>query len=598
MLVLIMYLVAKMNNNPETTQENKVYFRRKFPILRRMVNEGLLDPEKVRNDEFINSTSDFTQVLKYLIENNIISEEKVRDFFVNSLGSEPFNKMTETVHVEKTISEIISKSFMENKMFFPLSYKNGILEIVALNPYDKDIVQQLKFLGIENIKIKVGLYSEIKEILHTEAETVSEFESLLEDVDESQIEEEQISLDEEINIHSALIEAEEAPIVKASRIIILNGVRKGASDIHIEPFEKEVRIRYRIDGILRTYQKLPASTKDAIVARFKIMSNLDIAEKRLPQDGRIRVKIDGKPIDLRISTLPTVHGEKVVMRIQNSENYLNLKLEDLGFEKENLEKVRKAIYSPWGMILVTGPTGSGKTTTLYTVLMERNEDDVNIATAEDPVEVAINGINQVQVRENIGFTFAEALRSFLRQDPDIILVGEIRDTETAEIAVKAALTGHLVFSTLHTNDAPSSITRLHNMGVEKFLIGTAVNLIIAQRLIRKLCPKCKKPSTFPEEFWLKLGLTEEQIEKGQFYMHNPLGCEHCNHTGYKGRVAVHEILEVNEDIRKALLKNASEDELREIFLKNGGKTLFEDALVKISKGITDYAEVERALKQD
>jgi len=302
----------------------------------------------------------------------------------------------------------------------------------------------------------------------------------------------------------------------------------GASDIHIEPFEKEVKVRYRVDGILRTYQKLPVSVKEAIVARYKIMSNLDIAEKRLPQDGRIRVKIDGKPIDLRVSILPTVYGEKIVMRIQDADSYLNLKLEDLGFEPDDLETVRTQIYRPWGMVLVTGPTGSGKTTTLYTVLMERNTDDVNIETAEDPVEVSIPGINQVQVKESIGLTFAEALRSFLRQDPDIILVGEIRDRETAEIAVKAALTGHLVFSTLHTNDAPSSITRLVNIGVDKFLVATAVNLIIAQRLIRRLCKHCKQPAEFPDEFWKGIGFSEKDIQEANFFNHNPSGCEKCN----------------------------------------------------------------------
>ena len=325
------------------------------------------------------------------------------------------------------------------------------------------------------------------------------------------------------------------------------------------------------------------------------MANLDIAEKRLPQDGRIRVRIDGKPIDLRVSIVPTVHGEKVVMRIQDAQSYLNLKLEDLGFEEDDLQKIRKAIYSPWGMVLVTGPTGSGKTTTLYTALMERNTDDVNISTAEDPVEVAIPGINQVHVKEQIGLTFAEALRAFLRQDPDIILVGEIRDRETAEIAVKAALTGHLVLSTLHTNDAPSSITRLVDIGVENFLVGTAVNLIIAQRLIRKLCPKCKQPAPYPPEFWKGLGFSDEDISNNQFYVHSKEGCEYCNHTGYKGRVAVHEILEMDDDIRKAVLQGKTAADIKEIAQKKGMRTLYESGLLKVKKGMTDLAEVERVL---
>jgi type IV pilus assembly protein PilB len=298
---------------------------------------------------------------------------------------------------------------------------------------------------------------------------------------------------------------------------------------------------------------------------------------------------------LRVSTVPTVYGEKVVMRIQDAQSYLKLKLEDLGFEEDDLKKFREAIYNPWGMILVTGPTGSGKTTTLYTALMERNKEDVNISTAEDPVEVAIPGVNQVHVKEKIGLTFAEALRAFLRQDPDIILVGEIRDHETAEIAVKAALTGHLVFSTLHTNDAPSSITRLIDIGVDNFLVGTAVSLIVAQRLVRKLCPECKQPAEYPPEFWKGLGFSDEEIKNGQFFVHKKDGCNFCNHTGYKGRIAVHEILKMDEDIRKLVLERKSADDIREVAIKNGMRTLYQNGLLKVKRGITDIAEVERVL---
>ena len=567
--------------------------RRRFPILRMMVSKGYIPVEKVRGNPLVRDSTDFTEVLISLIKAKIIDEHKVKEFFINFLNAESYDLEESSIEVDKGVIDLIPFNFMKKKMFFPLAFEEGLLNVIALNPYDIDIIQQLKFLGVPNVKMYVGTYSEIDNML--EKISASELSEVIENIDEESRVEEEIQGEEEINIQEAITEAKEAPIVKASRVIILNGVKMGASDIHIEPFEKEVKVRYRVDGILKTYQKFPASVKEAIVARFKIMANLDIAEKRLPQDGRIRVKIDGKPIDLRVSILPTMYGEKVVMRIQDAQSYLNLKLEDLGFEPDDLEKVRTEIYRPWGMVLVTGPTGSGKTTTLYTVLMERNTDDVNIETAEDPVEVSIPGINQVQVKENIGFTFAEALRSFLRQDPDIILVGEIRDRETAEIAVKAALTGHLVFSTLHTNDAPSSITRLINIGVDKFLVATSVNLIIAQRLVRKLCEYCKQPADFPEEFWKGIGFSDQDIKEGTFYKHNLSGCSKCNYVGYKGRTAVHEILDVDDGIRKIILRTADDQAIREYARKKGIRTLYQNALLKVKKGITDIAEVERVV---
>ncbi|RMA97101.1 GspE/PulE family protein [Hydrogenothermus marinus] len=567
--------------------------KRKYNLLRLLVDFGAVSPETVRENENL-LTKDFSSFLVSLIRNNLASENKIKEFFVKKLNLLPFKKeKVESIPVND-ILKIFSFPFLRRKYFVPLNADLENLKIAILNPTDREIIQYLKFTGVKNYKMYIATLSEIEELLSQLAPHVSA-KDVLEDIElESEVEEEVIKEEEESN-ELLVKEAEESPIVKASRAFIVNAVRMGASDIHIEPFEKEVRVRYRIDGILRPIKILPISVKDALIARYKIMSNLDISEKRLPQDGRIRIKIDGKPIDLRVSIIPTVYGEKIVMRIQDVESYRNLKLEDLGFEEDDLKLFREAIYSPWGMVLVTGPTGSGKTTTLYTALMERNTKDVNISTAEDPVEVAIKGINQVQVKENIGLTFAEVLRAFLRQDPDIILVGEIRDRETAEIAVKAALTGHLVFSTLHTNDAPSSITRLVDIGVESFLVSTSVNLIVAQRLIRKLCPKCKKPSRFGKEFWLGEGLTEEDIETGEFYDHNPGGCEYCNHTGYKGRTAVHELLKIDEDIKKAVIKGKTAEEIREIAIQKGMKTLYQDGLIKIKKGITDIAEVERVL---
>ncbi len=568
--------------------------RRKLTFLRLMVSHGIVPVEKVRNNPNIRDR-DFTDVLVYIVTSGIADEYKIKDFFVNFLNLTPYDPREHRISIDTELVKNISYNYMKKKKFVPLFFKDdNTLAVALFNPVDKEILQYLKFMGIKNIEIYVASYSEIENLLKEIAPIASAEEVLTNIEIDAQVEEETVTEEEE-DIDTTVSHAKEEPIVKASRLFIVNAVRQGASDIHIEPFEKEVRVRYRLDGILRTVQKLPVTMKDPLVARYKIMANLDIAEKRLPQDGRIRIKIDGKPIDLRVSTVPTVYGEKVVMRIQDAQSYLNLKLEDLGFEPDDLEKVRKAIYSPWGMVLVTGPTGSGKTTTLYTALMERNTEDVNISTAEDPVEVSIPGINQVQIKENIGLTFAEALRSFLRQDPDIILVGEIRDRETAEIAIKAALTGHLVFSTLHTNDAPSSITRLVDIGVEHFLVGTAVNLVVAQRLVRKLCDKCKLPAKYPKEFWKGLGFSDEDIENNVFYVHNPDGCEKCNRTGYKGRIAVHEILEVDDEIRKAILSGATATDIKEIATRKGMRTLYQSGLLKVKKGITDIAEIERVL---
>ena len=566
--------------------------KRQFTLLRLLADRGIIPIEKIRNNEKVRNT-DFTRTLIYLIEDGIANEKSIKEFFSQTFSLKKFSK-EEFPNPSKEVAQKFSFHYMQEKKFVPLSVDLDYIYVVVLNPTDKEIIQYLKFTGARKIEMIVGTLSEIEELLNTLAPEVSAKE-LLEGIDlEAEVEEEKME-DDDITGPEILQEAKEAPIVKASRLFIVNAVRQGASDIHIEPFEKEVRVRYRVDGILKTVQRLPVNIKDAIGARYKIMANLDIAEKRLPQDGRIRIRIDGKPIDLRVSIIPTVHGEKVVMRIQDAESYLNLKLEDLGFEEDDLQKIRKAIYSPWGMVLVTGPTGSGKTTTLYTALMERNTDDVNISTAEDPVEVSIPGINQIHVKEQIGLTFAEALRAFLRQDPDIILVGEIRDRETAEIAVKAALTGHLVLSTLHTNDAPSSITRLVDIGVGNFLVGTAVNLIISQRLIRKLCPKCKQPAPYPPEFWKGLGFSDEDMAYNKFYVHSKEGCEYCNFTGYKGRIAVHEILEMDDDIRKAVLQGKTARNIKEIAVKKGMRTLYESGLLKVKKGITDLAEVERVL---
>jgi type IV pilus assembly protein PilB len=386
------------------------------------------------------------------------------------------------------------------------------------------------------------------------------------------------------------------PIVKLVNGILINAIKGGASDIHIEPYERALRVRYRIDGVLLNAMNLPLKIKNPITSRLKIMSKLDIAERRLPQDGRIKLRLGKKKeIDFRVSVLPCLFGEKTVLRILDKAN-LQVDLTKLGFEEQGLKKFMDALNKPYGMILVTGPTGSGKTTTLYSALNYLNKPGINIMTAEDPVEYNFQGMNQVQVKEDIGLTFASSLRAFLRQSPDIILVGEIRDFETAEIAVKAALTGHLVLSTLHTNDAPSSISRLLNMGIEPFLVSASVILIAAQRLARKICPSCKEEEKFPVSTLLKIGFPEGEAHTVVCYKGK--GCSACSNSGYKGRIALYEIMPVGVDIKEMVLEGASADELKKTAIRFGMKTLRMSGLTKVKEGVTSIEEVLRVTYGD
>ena len=399
---------------------------------------------------------------------------------------------------------------------------------------------------------------------------------------------------EEISAETLAKQGEEAPVIKLVNVILMSAIQKGASDIHVEPYEKELRVRYRIDGLLYNIMQPPMKFRDAITSRIKIMSKLDIAEKRLPQDGRIKIRFQdqgvNRDIDFRVSCLPTLFGEKIVMRLLDKEK-LMLDMTKLGFEVESLAKFETAISKPWGMVLVTGPTGSGKTNTLYSSISRINTTETNIMTAEDPVEFNLMGVNQVQVRENIGLNFAAALRSFLRQDPNTILVGEIRDFETAEIAVKAALTGHLVLSTLHTNDAPSTVNRLMNMGIEPFLVASSLNLVCAQRLVRRICKNCSEPHPAPPEALMQAGFSAE--DAGTVVPNKGKGCEKCNNTGYKGRVGLYEVMEITEELRELILVGASGLELRRKAVEEGMITLRGSGLLKVKQGVTTVEEVVR-----
>ena len=399
---------------------------------------------------------------------------------------------------------------------------------------------------------------------------------------------------EEISAETLAKQGEEAPIIKLVNVLLMSAIQKGASDIHIEPYEKELRVRYRMDGLLYNIMSPPLKFRDAMCSRIKIMAKLDISEKRLPQDGRIKIRFqdNGRPkdIDFRVSCLPTLFGEKIVMRLLDKDK-LMLDMTKLGFDSEALAKFETAILKPWGMVLVTGPTGSGKTNTLYSSISRINTADTNIMTAEDPVEFNLMGINQVQVRENIGLTFAAALRSFLRQDPNIILVGEIRDFETAEIAVKAALTGHLVLSTLHTNDAPSTVNRLMNMGIEPFLVASSLNLVCAQRLVRRVCKNCAEPNPTPPQALVNAGFDPDDAKS--VVPQRGKGCEKCNKTGFKGRVGLYEVMEVTDELRELVLVGASALELRRKAVEEGMVTLRQSGLRKVKEGVTTIDEVVR-----
>ena len=378
-------------------------------------------------------------------------------------------------------------------------------------------------------------------------------------------------------------------------LIIADAIRKRASDIHLEPYEKVFRVRYRIDGVLHDMMNPPKQMEPAILSRVKIMANLDIAERRLPQDGRLSVKFQNREIDLRVSSLPTIYGEKIVMRVLDKGSVV-LDLTRLGFEEDDLNRFKKVITTPYGMILVTGPTGSGKSTTLYAAVATINNPDINIITAEDPVEFNIAGVNQVLVREDIGYNFAAALRAFLRQDPDVILVGEMRDLETAQIAIRAALTGHLVFSTLHTNDAPSTVTRLQDMGIPPFLISSSLLLVIAQRLVRRICLECREAAQVPVSALIDVGFRPEEAEGVRVYAGK--GCANCANTGYKGRISVHEIMWMNPELQEAIVRQRPANEIKDIAVKAGMRTLRQTGLRKVANGLTTIDEVLRVTFAD
>jgi len=532
---------------------------------------------------------------EHLLRLEYVTEEDILDCLSQQFGVPSIN--LSQFDIDESIIRLIPADVARKYQFIPVSKTGATLTVAMSDPTNVFAMDDITFITGYRVEPVVASEEALREAIDKYFGTTHaiELKKILDDistVDESSLE----VLEEEEDLDTADLEssAEEAPVVRLVNIILTDALKRGASDIHIEPYEKHFRVRFRVDGVLYEIMNPPLKLKDAIVSRIKILAKLDIAEKRLPQDGRIKIKMkhQGKPkeLDYRVSTLPTLHGEKIVLRLLDKDN-LMLDMTKLGFEKHSLKWFEEAIFSPYGMVLVTGPTGSGKTNTLYSALSRINTPETNIMTAEDPVEFQLVGINQVQMKENIGLNFAAALRSFLRQDPNIVLVGEIRDFETAEIAIKAALTGHLVLSTLHTNDAPSTINRLMNMGIEPFLVATSVNLIVAQRLIRRICQKCKEPEDVPVQALLNVGFSEAEAPKIQLFKGR--GCELCNQRGYKGRVGLFEVMKVTEDVRELILSGASAVELRRKALEEGMISLRYSGLQKIREGVTTIEEVVR-----
>ena len=560
-----------------------------------LVKEKVITPEQLEQATKLQKET-HARLASALVKLGFLSDEDVTNFLSRQYGVPAIN--LSYFEIDPAVVKLIPYETAKRYQILPLSRVGASLTIAMVDPTNVFAMDDIKFMTGFNIEPVVASESSIVEGIdkaygaskEEELESVMQSMSDLGDGADVEVQTEA----QEMELRELEKAADEAPIVKLVNIVLTDAVKKGASDIHMEPYEKEFRVRFRVDGVLQLVMNPPLKLRDAIISRLKIMAKLDISEKRLPQDGRIMLKMQlggkKKQLDFRVSTLPTLWGEKIVLRLLDKEN-LRLDMTKLGFEPESLVKFEKAILKPYGMVLVTGPTGSGKTNTLYSSVARLNQPDTNIRTAEDPVEFQLGGVNQVQMKEQIGLNFAAALRAFLRQDPNIILVGEIRDFETAEIAIKAALTGHLVLSTLHTNGAPETITRLMNMGIEPFLVATSVHLICAQRLVRRICKDCAEQVEMPVQALIDEGYTPEEaktvkVMKGK-------GCATCNKTGYKGRTGLYEVMEVDDEIRELVLVGASAVELKKKAIERGMITLRRSGLIKVAAGWTTLEEVAR-----
>ncbi len=601
-----------------------------------LLKENMVTPQQLQ-EALAHQKMNGGKLGKAFVSLGYVRDEEITSLLSRQYGVPSIN--LDHFEVDPAIIKIIPAETARKYQILPLSRSGATLTIAMADPTNVFAMDDIKFMTGYNVEpvvasetsleeaiekyygssrslqlktdlgggqshgsMGLGSAPSLKEVIDGPSLSFDDMASVgLSEVDLDSIADEEANVEtvkteeDEIDLGALAKSTEAAPVVKLSNVLLIDALKRGASDIHIEPYEKEFRVRFRIDGILYNVMALPMKLRDPLTSRIKIMAKLDISEKRLPQDGRIKIRLKiedrSRDMDFRVSCLPTLWGEKIVLRLLDKTK-LMLDMTKLGFEPESLERFQRAISKPYGIVLVTGPTGSGKTNTLYSALASLNKPDTNIMTAEDPVEFNLMGINQVQIRDNIGLNFAAALRSFLRQDPNTILVGEIRDYETAEIAVKAALTGHLVLSTLHTNDAPSTVSRLVNMGIEPFLVGTAVNLIQAQRLIRRVCAQCKQEVTdMPTKTLIEVGFTPDQV--GTFKLYKGRGCGVCNGTGYKGRVGLYEVMEISEGIRDLIMVGATSVEIKRKALEDGMLTLRMSGLEKIKAGITTIEEVLR-----
>ncbi len=527
-----------------------------------------------------------------LVSKKMLTEEYLTSFLSKQYGV-PSVSLAD-YDVEAAVIKIIPSDVAQKYQLIPVNRAGATLVVAVSDPSNLFAIEDIKFMTGYNIEMVVASERDIKASIDRYYDQSA---SLADVMNNFNVENFEIVGDEEqVDVGFLERATEDAPVVKMVNAILQDAIKRKASDIHIEPYEKMFRVRFRIDGVLYEIMKPPLKLKNAITSRIKIMAELDIAERRLPQDGRIKIKLGGgKDMDFRVSCLPTLFGEKIVMRLLDKGN-LQTDLTKLGYEPEALAHFMREIHKPFGMVLVTGPTGSGKTVSLYSAIAELNTVSENISTAEDPVEFNFAGINQVQMHEDIGLNFSAALRSFLRQDPDIIMIGEIRDFETAEIAIKAALTGHMVLSTLHTNDAPSTINRLLNMGIEPFLVASAVNLITAQRLARRVCSECKEPEHIPVQSLISAGVSPD--EAADFVCMRGTGCPVCNNTGYKGRVGFYQVMPMREEIKELILNGANTAEIKRESIRIGIKTMRQSGLTKLKEGVTSFEEVLRVTTSD
>jgi general secretion pathway protein E len=557
--------------------------------------EYLLDQGIIRKTDFEeafpagNLPADFS-VEENFIKPGLVTPERYKAaaeaFFRTRFAAE------EDFPKEPTVYENLSVQFMKESRFIPASQENNTLTVIMSNPFDYYTLDAIRLATGKNIKVLVGQESKILEAVERSyGSGGSSMEKIIEDIDSIP---EYQGGDEE-NVDQLRDMASEGPVIRLVNLVITRAIERRASDIHLEPFEDHFRVRYRIDGVLHDVESPPKRLQAAIISRLKIMAKLNIAERRLPQDGRIMLRVKGKEIDFRVSTIPTIHGESIVLRILDKSSIV-LDVDKLGFSRDTLQNFNQLIEAPHGIFLVTGPTGSGKTTTLYCALQKINSPDLKIITVEDPVEYQLKGVNQIQVKPAINLTFANALRSIVRQDPDVILIGEIRDAETAEIAIHSALTGHLVLSTLHTNDAPSAITRLINMGMEDYLLSSTIIGILAQRLVRAACPFCRVPASPDPAVLHEMKMDGVNLEEGKIF--DVKGCPQCGNTGYWGRVGIFELLMVTDEIQKLILGKKDSNVIKESARKHGMRTLREDGWLKVKDGVTTVSEVIRATQEE